>query len=1195
MKRCSATLLVAFLALLTVSVAGFALRDRLRELWYVRQLRSSDDASRRQTAVEMLGEVGGDRSVDPLLEVLGGLDLTDPKPSELVRAAVQALTEVTPRANDGGAERVVDAFFVDFVQKTTARIDVLNEAMETLGARDPRVMEFVCKRFARDNPHVLDLAARGFVGAWHWDRARAKGEACLQSADFELVVEFLRREGGQPNGNVAQPLTGYEAGKPPRLGRAVAEFLRTDHPDERVRAVAVAFLAVASKDKIYHFDPTSVVSSYRNDESALVRGAALRMAGFLGNQPGTLDLAKVVTTERDPVLLRQAIEARTFWTRHTPRVALELWDGFRFDALPRVRQKNLALPWSDAEVDRLGEILASHREPRLRDAASFALADRYRDLPRNSKGAPEPVRLAGFEVHEWGVWLDAQGAAVSPEKIIAELPPFVHRSKTRAADLWKRRTYSPMIVTKPVVHFHVPRPLSLLVDVEFFEGRPWTYFPNRSRYTVPHFRVPFGPPLKSAAANRPALSRPVLSRPDPNLVLGPSATDLLGKQPEKPRDEPPPPVDKRSGFSPPWLPAPRTNSSRRLDSDPWSRSWTQWPGEGYEIVPWVIPRHLPSADMSGFGASVLGSVGLEWCGLRVGYAAELEPPAPMVEDGHWWQRLRRVPSATVARDGEADTLLFYDGSVNMPSSVIARWTSPERTVLALQVRDFTQYPDRPTKVGVYDRWWLRDKEKAGLRRLRPLPAVFVIHKVDGREAVGTVREGLASKSGVTNVKLDELSLEGEALVSALRDRLEGQGLTAAEADSLLQVWDAEFFRDSGTRLVTVLPQWIYDAHLPLRVYPVPAKTARVGLILTDCTELPTDGIVVDSESLEERWQPLTWNVPVEPVELRYQPLPGRFAPERLPRKETGEIELGGSSGGPALSADGSKLAFSHVEGTTHTIYLADLEARTLQSLWRSERKTGKNETSAVRISGDGRTVAFWDGAGYLLDLEARQYIVIEESVQDLSHDGARFLFQRRTKDADGKWTTAFCVVDRAARELRTLFVEENQTYGFVDLSDDGNRVGLVSHVSGDEELYVIDVTKGTLLNVSAAIGGEDRPKLSSDGSRVLFESDRDRDTEIYLADLNAKTLRNLTERDGDDRFPSLSADGRRAVYRHMGKGGHYVVHDLDGSPVQSIAGTNKVWNLWISANGRRAVYLRNRKRDGRRTFHIYVVDLPSRE
>ena len=224
--RRATTLLVALLGVGTVALAGFVLRDAIRETWYLHQLRSPDIATRMAT-VEGLAEVGGNRSVDPLLEICRQ---AQPEPKGQlpapVASAISALTKVVPRANASQIEKVLLSFS-ELAGKTTTKIELLHEAMEHLGSRDGRVMHSVCAILPNSQPPLLDLAIRGFVGAWTKDRAR--GEEFLLAADVAGVIRFLHREGGAPQGilwrgylrEVSKPLTGYLPGTAPRGGRAL--------------------------------------------------------------------------------------------------------------------------------------------------------------------------------------------------------------------------------------------------------------------------------------------------------------------------------------------------------------------------------------------------------------------------------------------------------------------------------------------------------------------------------------------------------------------------------------------------------------------------------------------------------------------------------------------------------------------------------------------------------------------------------------------------------------------------------------------------------------------------------------------------------------------------------------------------------------------------------------------------------------
>ena len=112
----------------------------------------------------------------------------------------------------------------------------------------------------------------------------------------------------------------------------------------------------------------------------------------------------------------------------------------------------------------------------------------------------------------------------------------------------------------------------------------------------------------------------------------------------------------------------------------------------------------------------------------------------------------------------------------------------------------------------------------------PLPAVFLVSKWPGMGARGTVLEQLGSQAKGLPVPLASLSLEGAVLRQRLVQVLERQGLTGPEARALHVAWDREFFATDGLRALTVIPQWLYDAMLPIEIDPKPGELVRVGII-----------------------------------------------------------------------------------------------------------------------------------------------------------------------------------------------------------------------------------------------------------------------------------------------------------------------------------------------------------------------------
>jgi hypothetical protein len=80
------------------------------------------------------------------------------------------------------------------------------------------------------------------------------------------------------------------------------------------------------------------------------------------------------------------------------------------------------------------------------------------------------------------------------------------------------------------------------------------------------------------------------------------------------------------------------------------------------------------------------------------------------------------------------------------------------------------------------------------------------------------------------VPLERLPLGEDELAQHLARVLEQEGLTHEEAGSLLATWREDFFATRGRRIVTVMPQWMYQAVVPLEVFPVPEEMVRVGLV-----------------------------------------------------------------------------------------------------------------------------------------------------------------------------------------------------------------------------------------------------------------------------------------------------------------------------------------------------------------------------
>jgi len=100
-----------------------------------------------------------------------------------------------------------------------------------------------------------------------------------------------------------------------------------------------------------------------------------------------------------------------------------------------------------------------------------------------------------------------------------------------------------------------------------------------------------------------------------------------------------------------------------------------------------------------------------------------------------------------------------------------------------------------------------------------------IPPVAGRPASG---EPAMNESEVAFPKPDRSLDEVESeLALAWKKALADDGLTPAEASAMVETWRKTWFRESGDRILTLVPHETIDAMLPLKITPAPAITRRV--------------------------------------------------------------------------------------------------------------------------------------------------------------------------------------------------------------------------------------------------------------------------------------------------------------------------------------------------------------------------------
>jgi len=461
----------------------------LTEWWYIFRLGAGDAAVSDQAAL-WLKVNGSARAIPALVDhaasrpaeqesALSALESLLPRGSAVQQADAAELLLALAHEEDGGRSKPTwgPGLTVFIAEEPAGAAGFLIRAGPSL----PAVFPVLLKGARSREPVLIGVCARALCDAW--PASRPQVIEALRDSSPESALAFFkgaRRFTKQTSfwfddfASWADPL----ADGP----RSVAAHLAREHSHPEVRAVGLAFalcigLSQGGNSSGDAYDTALLAECIAPSAPPALRRVAVRLIAYLGNLPNVPDLGAVLLTEPDgSPLLVDLIQARDLRSRTSFRTyGVDLADGIPCDWIPS-RAPGQPTAWTDAEVARLEAILRTETKGRLRDAASAALAGRH--LPRWSADPQGAPPAPPFEVHEWGVWKDGGDFLSVAEATLSELPAFVHRTSASAAEVVKERSYPPTWVTKPILFFHAAAPLSVVVQVRFFEGRPWTYFPD---------------------------------------------------------------------------------------------------------------------------------------------------------------------------------------------------------------------------------------------------------------------------------------------------------------------------------------------------------------------------------------------------------------------------------------------------------------------------------------------------------------------------------------------------------------------------------------------------------------------------------------------------------------------------------------------------------------------------------------------
>jgi len=198
--------------------------------------------------------------------------------------------------------------------------------------------------------------------------------------------------------------------------------------------------------------------------------------------------------------------------------------------------------------------------------------------------------------------------------------------------------------------------------------------------------------------------------------------------------------------------------------------------------PWMVYPNAQRVD----DLTAPGTPGLVW---EITVAPTRAPAFQSVHPGHWWKDLRLVGASPImTNDGQSEAFLFYDGPV------------------------------------AFERSFALSHEQGGAA-VTPASNETMLFLCEGQRYVEAEIDPQTWSS--TQVTMGDMT----QLRARLLQTLQGRGLSAAEARSLLETWRDDLFRDQRSRAIYFVPRDAYDRMLPLRMTPAPDELVRVGLVI----------------------------------------------------------------------------------------------------------------------------------------------------------------------------------------------------------------------------------------------------------------------------------------------------------------------------------------------------------------------------
>ena len=265
---------------------------------------------------------------------------------------------------------------------------------------------------------------------------------------------------------------------------------------------------------------------------------------------------------------------------------------------------------------------------------------------------------------------------------------------------------------------------------------------------------------------------------------------------------------------------------------------------------------------------------------------------------------------------------------------------------------------------------------------------------------------------------------------------------------------------------------------------------------------------------------------------------------------------------PAISNDGSKLAFVSDRDGNREIYALDLIWMDGYTQWEGRNLTNITQTAGhdwtPKFSPTNEKIVFttyfpatdnYDVFIMNADGSDKQNLTNSpyyEKHPQFSPDGSFIIFQAWQK---GKMEIFFSnlldgnIINLTRNTASHDIIPQGNAF-----SPDEQEIVFTSERDGNRNIYIMNTDGTNQIQLTDHSAADYEPVYSPDGLSIIFTSERDGNKEIYIMNNNGLNLKNLSNNPADDWNPRFYPDNRKIVFQST-RDGNWEIYmmRLDGA------------------------------------------------